>query len=185
MKLFKNYILYFQTTNIMNNRIFFFISAANLFLISLIHILSIFQYSLSIFYTIILFLGFLMFITYIPSFLILAKSEHYKKDEDKNFIKDLLLELHPKAYLIFKAIFLYAFFSFMISIWNDDGSPTIENNQYVLSDRGDIIKEIDKETFDKYIAEENRVLSGIFIPFLIISTIVLYKFKDDKSLEIF
>ncbi|MBD0851921.1 hypothetical protein [Maribacter arenosus] len=97
--------------------------------------------------------------------IILSRTHEYqaKKTTDEKTLGswDTIFDGIPKSYiglLIFSAV--YAFFNIIISLNYFEGSASLENGQYVLTDHGRIIRALTKSEYNSYRISDLRTFSS-------------------------
>lgn len=127
-----------------------------------------------------------IFVVWLPVVLDLQKNEELKEYQQSGILK----RMNPIGFykIIFKdtptwmsviAIlgFFYAFINFILFMFSQSGTPSIQDGHYVLQNHGQFIKNLTEQEFHHYKANEVRGFSGHWILFYGVATAVLYKFS--------
>ena len=114
-----------------------------------------------------------IFVVFVPTIFIINKNPEIKelqKTGAKNPLKmwALIFKDTPKLVIFsFFLVFIYGFVNFILFLQiSEGGGPDIINGQFVLSNRGDVIKEISKQEYIMFKNNQLRGFSGIWMTFL-------------------
>ena len=120
-----------------------------------------------------------IFVVWLPTVLIA------KKNRGK-YIWQESIKFAPKWMItISKFLFFYMFFNFFFTIFvlQSGGSPNEINGKKILSNHGNIIKELTDEEYNRHNAYTVRTLSGHWMIFYCVAMTVLYSYSKEKRLD--
>lgn len=100
------------------------------------------------------------------------------------FYKIIFKETPTWMAIIAGAGFIYAFINFMLSMFSQQGTPSIQDGQFILQNHGKLIKNLTEQEYHHYKANEIRGFSGHWVLFYGIATALLFKYSGlRKNME--
>ena len=166
-------------------KIFFYIAVGGFISAVAAHVLSLFEINLQAIFPPVFLLHIIIFVVWIPAVLKMnrIKKEHKAKTGEfpKITIRNLgkYLNYTPKIVLIAPIFFMiYAGVNFYIFMMiGEGGGPNIMDGKYVISNHGNIIREITAVEYQKFQANEIRGFSGLWMAFYTAAVAILFPKK--------
>lgn len=127
-----------------------------------------------------------IFVVWLPVILDLRKNEELQEYQQSGmlnrmnpikFFKIIFKETPTWLVIIVVAGFFYAIINFMLFLASQGGTPSIKDGQFILQNRGQLIKTLTEQEYNHYKANVIRGFSGHWILFYGVATAVLYKFS--------
>lgn len=173
--------------NAKKEKIFFYVAVGGFISALLAHLLSLLGVNLQDVFPPIFILHLIIFVVWIPAVLKLNNIKKEYKIKYGEYPKITPLNLRkfiphtPKILLMLPVFFLiygaFSFFLFQITV--EGGGPSIIDAKYVLSNHGDVIREITFAEYQKFQAAEIRFFSSLWLVFYSAASLMLYPKKTD------
>jgi hypothetical protein len=130
-----------------------------------------------------------IFVVWIPTVFEIRKRQQLEqkhsltKNNPLSFFK-LMFSRTPKWLTIVAIVgFIYAIINFSLVFLSQTGTPDIKDGQYILQNRGQLIRIITEQEYHHYQANEARGFSGHWIAFYGIALAVLFPFGKRTEKE--
>jgi len=170
-------------------KIFFYIAVCSFLLAIIAHLISLYGINLQAVFPPIFLLHIIIFVVWIPSILKLNNIKKEYKIQHGKYPRISVLNLNkflpntPKAVFMASIFFgIYAGINFYIFMMiGEGGGPNIIDGVYVLSNHGDIIREISFLEYQKFQANEIRGFSGLWMAFYVVAVMILFPKNEINS----
>ncbi|MFV0536208.1 MAG: hypothetical protein ACK5M3_02425 [Dysgonomonas sp.] len=161
----------------MLKKIFFYIAAAGWVLSLVVHFLSIDKYDITDKIPYIWALHIFLIVVWLPAILYLVKDKEFKNMTPSAVFKSIYKKCPFWVITICLICFIYAGINFSIYLNSYIGSADIIDGQYVLQNKGALIKNISEEEYHEYNAAQTRAFSGHWLVFYGIAAVILFPSK--------
>lgn len=124
-----------------------------------------------------------VFIVFIPSLIFLLIENNDKPDEDGrvNPLKTLYKESPKYLIGIVSILYIYAILNFILFMGTMEGGPSIRDGKYILSNHGNIIRELSFEEYQLYRRREVKGFSGHWMLFYSAALLLSNPFRKKKE----
>lgn len=168
----------------MLKKIIFYIAVAGWVLSFIVHLLSIAKYDITDKIPYIWALHIFLFVVWLPAILYLVKGKEFKNISQSAVFKSIYKKRPFWLITICIICFIYAGINFSIYLNSYIGSADIIDGQYVLQDKGALIKNITEEEYHEYNAAQTRAFSGHWLVFYGIAAAILFPSKKQEETDV-
>jgi hypothetical protein len=124
-----------------------------------------------------------IFVVWIPVVLDLNKNDEYREAQRNraNPLKSISIIFKdvPQWLKILALVgFVYAIINFLLFMATQSGTPDFREGQYILHNRGEVIKILTEQEYHHYKANEVRGFSGHWLAFYGMAMALLYKYRN-------
>lgn len=133
-----------------------------------------------------------IFVVFVPAIFFLNKNEEFQAYQQAK--KERRKAASGLVSIVFKGVpqwlkimvfgsFFYAILNFFLFASSQDGTPALQDGQYILHNHGKFIKNITEQEYNDYKANELRGFSGHWLLFYGLAAAILFPFKKQENNE--
>lgn len=168
----------------MLKKIFFYIAIAGWIASLMAHLLSIAKYDITDKIPYIRVLHLFLFVVWLPAILYLIKGKEFKNMPQSAVFRSVYKKCPSWLIAICVISFIYAGINFFIFLNSYTGSADIINGQYVLQNKGSVIKNITEEEYHEYNTTGTRAFSGHWLVFYSVAAVILFPSKKQEEANV-